>query len=66
MMPELLFVQACGLVFVIALPVIGLTFLLGILAVRNNWPLKLVSGIPLSIATCTIFSSFGGWSAKRG
>ncbi len=43
-------VQACGLVLIVSLPIIGLTFLSGVLAVKNNWPLKFVLGIPLSIA----------------
>jgi glucan phosphoethanolaminetransferase (alkaline phosphatase superfamily) len=63
MMPGLLLVQVCSLLSVVSLAVIGLAFLSGILAVRNNWPLKLALGIPLSIVVFTIILIL--WSMER-
>ncbi len=63
MMSDLRFVQGCGLVLVISLPIIGSTFLSGMLAVKNNWSLKLALGIPLSIAMSAIF--FILWTMER-
>jgi hypothetical protein len=53
--PGLLFIESCGLILVIWLPLVGLTFLFGFLAIKNNWSLKLALGIPLSITMFAIF-----------
>jgi hypothetical protein len=63
MMAELPFVQVCGLALLISLPVLGLTLLSGILAVKYNWSLKLALGLPLSIAMFAVF--FVLWRMER-
>ena len=55
MNPDLFFGQVCGVILTVFLPVIGFTFWLGVLAVKNKWSLRFVLGIPLSIATFAVF-----------
>ena len=55
MNPDLILGQVCGVILIVTLPVIGFTFYLGILAIKNKWSLRLVLGIPLSVATFAIF-----------
>lgn len=54
-MSGLLFIQICGLILLFSLPILGLSVLAGILAVKNNWSLKLALGVPFGIGMSAIF-----------